>query len=1052
MIDTSRWLRGENRVVFMSPVNPPENSPPSVVENNSEPAAVEKSAEELKQEAINAKKTSLSTKVESAKGVVANLKALYGENEQGVDTNTDNDSGVKKLCDDLSAKLNGMDSAFTTEAEKITSEYETQLDALETKLVTEVLAVKEGGTATEIEAGIKEDVATVAGKDVATVTTDLKAFEAARDADKKAVDDAQAMVTEYEEFITDYIKLNPNKAQAFAELGALIANFKTNPEYAKKGGDIDSAALTKATEALNKAFTEKVQALTAKPYDQLKAETFKISESELQVGRDILTARKDSQASFNGGDRLGAARLNSLAITDAENFKIKSYIEQPAGSPFAVEVMNYEGVSFKQEFTDQAAFARLYPGITLPEKGKTATVTEEKWLSKSMPSPFGGLRRERSLTISVDKTSGKITVDVSNIKFGEPPANSEVRISLRKPIDQVRSVRDVLYPNSDYKPGSGADGAASDSASESGETKEASLAKLREYQKADFSKLDAIKQLTDTLPVYLQERFGACRELHAKIGDFLAGGKSDAELAGFTKEISRYQPLLMTLAKSGPLTEQDLIQIPELREYYDLMNKDKGLNYGEGANERGRYDIGQFKGHFRDAGNLFDNTFLDTVNGGRRVNLVGVHMVFGLEQNSQRYVSGTFTLKVNGYEGEDSITFPFSKVGGGTWEEAVTNAMKDLVKDSTRRRGDTFDAINKQEKGKEHMEWVRRDVDDREKENLADRIRSIERHGTEDYSAFDDPDYKADSKAKIEADIKKDFGNINEYDYKEVKPGKWAAVRLCERGTVPPAADEKFGKAVNNPEDILTAHEKGEVDERELKNLAKRKEGKQKDPNYKPTSDPDYTAANRDDVVSAITADHGNPAEYDIRSVDSGEYVAIRKCQRDTPGGEAQGEFGVAAGLIEYRVSALSESEIDQLREDCHIDVTVVDGKVTKIDTARVYSQTIDGDGFRSVGQAAELPLAGKEIRYVITNPDGVAIFHLIDSNTKKEQIYIFSTEPAMPAGYTASNFEEQGRASEPDALNYNDGDDEIIAEDLGATADTRISAESADKARELGE
>ncbi|MFA6528816.1 MAG: hypothetical protein WCT46_04750, partial [Candidatus Gracilibacteria bacterium] len=1024
LIDTNRWLCGEKRVVFMTP---PEAVPVPVKVETPTPTA-EKTDAQLKQEAIDTKKAALAGKVESAKGVVANLRALYGENEQAVDTDTSKDTEVKTLCDGLSTKLDGMDAAFTAGVTKADFDYKTGLDTLEATLVAEVLAIKPEGAATELEAGIKEDVGTVVGKTVEQVATDLTQLETARDADKKAFEDAKSKISEYEEFIVDYVNLNPDKAQAFAALNPIINALKQNPVYLKNGINIDPVALTEATAALDKAFTEKVQALTGKSYDQLKAETIHVSEAQLKIGRDILGARRETPTSFNGGNIMGTEGLAARGITDAEHFNIKSFVEQPKGEPLAVEVMDYSEVSFRQVFADQAAFARMYKGIDLPEKGQTKTVPEVKWLPTSMPSPFGGLRRERSLTISVDKKSGAITVDVSKIQFGEPPnQSSEVKIPFKKPIDQL-TVRDAICPNNDYKPGSGTDGAAFEAGSESGETAEAYLAKLQQYKEMaspeNLKKLDAFKEVSDKWPVYLQDRLNSCRQLPDRIDDIKDAFKSNQSLPALAKEmeqLSKYDTLLKVLAKPTP-TEDDFSQVPELKEYYDLMDKDKGLNYGEGANARGGYDIGQFESDFDEAGNILNNKFLDNL-GTPHVSLVGVHMVFALGQNSQKSVSGTFTLHVNGYEGEDPITFSFSNVSGGTWEKAVAQAMTNLTED--KKKGGTLDTVEKQEKAKEHMEFVRGKVDEREKENLADRIRSIERHGTEDYNAFDDPDYKGDSRAKVEADIKNDFGNVYEYAYNEVKPGKWAAVRLCERGTTPLAADEKFGNAVNHSEKILVAHEQGEVDERELKNLAKRQEGK-------PESNPDYEGISNEAVVAAITAEHGDPAEYDIRLVDSGGYVAIRKCPRGTPGGEASGKFGEAAGLVrEGNENLLSPELIDQLREDHNIIVTVENSGITKIDTSRVYLQTINGDGFVS-SQVPELLLEGKVLSSVTRNSDGVAIFHLIDSNSGKEEIVIFSTEAQMPTDYSPSNLEEGVTTRSEEADNLGVGDDEIVSTDLG--------------------
>ncbi|EKD63321.1 MAG: hypothetical protein ACD_51C00295G0004, partial [uncultured bacterium] len=457
-IDTSRDFWKERRAVWMSP--PDGAEAPAAPETDVAPVE-----EESKPDLLEAKKTVFAAKVDGAKTMLEDLHKLYGLNEQGVDTNTSNDQAVNQLYDQLKPQLDGLVGRFETESAALTGATEQQLADLDAKLVTEVLDLTAGGNATELQAGIKEDVAGKAGVDTEKVDADLAKLKDAREKDKAAYDSANGKVAEFEKFITDFKEVYPSKNTA--ELTALVDGFKSVGEYAEgAGADVNPEILNTELAALEKSFAEKAATIAGTGYETAKMNVqealSKLDASVPEESRRFaegLLGNKNGPVTLDGGKVLGPEKMTEYGISDASGYQIASRLEQNDASGEAYLVMNYENAVLKQEFTDEAAFKKKYPEIKLPEKGGTSTANEVRFLSPAKPAPFGGVRRQRALEISVAQ-DGKISVKISNIMFGDPP-KSEVHVPLRKHINDVKKVEDILYP-SGYTREEGSNGTESD--------------------------------------------------------------------------------------------------------------------------------------------------------------------------------------------------------------------------------------------------------------------------------------------------------------------------------------------------------------------------------------------------------------------------------------------------------------------------------------------------------------------------------------------------------------------------------------------------------------
>jgi len=463
-------------------------------------------------------------------------------------------------------------------------------------------------------------------------------------------------------------------------------------------------------------------------------------------------------------------------------------------------VMDYTKAQYSQEFADKAAFKKFYGTINeadLPEPSKPAkSLTDVCNLPASKPPPFGGVKRTRELSVSV-AADGKVKVEVKSIKFGEPPTPT-IEIDLGKPIDQIKTVDDVLYP-----PGYGkgkrsgtetgtADGAAV-MAVESAETQEAKWqrykAELTKYEtamnKGDFANSPAFAEL----PVFLRKTLTA-DHINAKIteanGLLTQGNTLDA--AG----ISHLDTVMTFLEKREGLIlrEQNfnLGDLPEFSEWKSI--KEKGLQYGAGGK-----DIVDFQNHFSGAANTLHNHFEKkgaTSNAEAfYVELTGAKLNFHGEQKSKN-ISGVFEIKVKGYEGKP-IPFAFSGINptdGQSWETAVSKAMDLCVQNDKMN-----DLVKDQVRDKEHMERTRRVVAEREArhEEKRDRKAAKAQEKGETFDEFSIPDYEGNSQEDIVEQIGKEYGKAEDYEIKQ-GDGEWVAVRksnLVEK-TVP-ARSEVIG-------------------------------------------------------------------------------------------------------------------------------------------------------------------------------------------------------------------------------------------------------------------
>src|SRR3989339_671996 len=611
-IDTSRDFWKERRAVWMSP--PDGAEAPAAPETDVAPVE-----EESKPDLLEAKKTVFAAKVDGAKTMLEDLHKLYGLNEQGVDTNTSNDQAVNQLYDQLKPQLDGLVGRFETESAALTGATEQQLADLDAKLVTEVLDLTAGGNATELQAGIKEDVAGKAGVDTEKVDADLAKLKDAREKDKAAYDSANGKVAEFEKFITDFKEVYPSKNTA--ELTALVDGFKSVGEYAEgAGADVNPEILNTELAALEKSFAEKAATIAGTGYETAKMNVqealSKLDASVPEESRRFaegLLGNKNGPVTLDGGKVLGPEKMTEYGISDASGYQIASRLEQNDASGEAYLVMNYENAVLKQEFTDEAAFKKKYPEIKLPEKGGTSTANEVRFLSPAKPAPFGGIRRQRELEISVAQ-DGKISVKISNIMFGDPP-KSEVHVPLRKHINDVKKVEDILYP-SGYTREEGSHGTESDGSERGAEAGEElkSLEEyetmVSEYEKAyrEMVKIEPGDPRLNELPKFLRDGFVFMQK--SGIETFIKQAKGNIDdartldatsskyndklllIRDTTDEIAKYKDFM------GDQNHSTLENLPEFKQIRE------GLTYGEDG-----YRPNLFEKHFKDAADVLDTHF-----------------------------------------------------------------------------------------------------------------------------------------------------------------------------------------------------------------------------------------------------------------------------------------------------------------------------------------------------------------------------------------------------------------------------------------------------------
>lgn len=728
--------------------------------------------EESKPDLLEAKKTVFAAKVDGAKTMLEDLHKLYGLNEQGVDTNTSNDQAVNQLYDQLKPQLDGLVGRFETESAALTGATEQQLADLDAKLVTEVLDLTAGGNATELQAGIKEDVAGKAGVDTEKVDADLAKLKDAREKDKAAYDSANGKVAEFEKFITDFKEVYPSKNTA--ELTALVDGFKSVGEYAEgAGADVNPEILNTELAALEKSFAEKAATIAGTGYETAKMNVqealSKLDASVPEESRRFaegLLGNKNGPVTLDGGKVLGPEKMTEYGISDASGYQIASRLEQNDASGEAYLVMNYENAVLKQEFTDEAAFKKKYPEIKLPEKGGTSTANEVRFLSPAKPAPFGGVRRQRALEISVAQ-DGKISVKISNIMFGDPP-KSEVHVPLRKHINDVKKVEDILYP-SGYTREEGSNGTESDGSERGAEAGE-ELKSLEEYERTLQDLAVGVAKLPEINPN--DPRFANVPKflIHVATVSRETVNGSLAAVANMLKQAESSPEdteKLQDVARQVNVIERQFSQASAdwaIREF-EKMQRD-GLKYGP---PNGR-EASMFSQHFSDANSTLTDRFDDAQVSGAKIDFKG--------SGNSKYISGHFKLEVKGFDAAEPVKFSFRDIGPmDNWEELVNIAMQKLTDNKDVRKG-----LKEQRREKNDIVSRISFINDKEAGELGKRQKAMDKKG-KDYDPLRYPDYEGKNAEEVAAKIKADFGNPAEYLLQLDHDGdEVVAVRQAPRG------------------------------------------------------------------------------------------------------------------------------------------------------------------------------------------------------------------------------------------------------------------------------
>lgn len=228
----------ENRLVFMT-VDAADEGPAGV---EAEPGGDEELSPEEK---IDKRKGEIRDTVEGSTTILENLKDIYIDAEQDIDTDTSNDAAFQAFYEPLSQKLDGLVAEFDTRLDKEAADLEMAMRKLDHQLFNEVLDIAGLSSHPTESHAVIEGAAQALGTDTDTVEGDLRQLSDKRAEDIDALDYAEDSVdgarTSLRGFKILYPDINPTRLETiidqFTSLDEYNAEDVKDPEGLKTSTD-----------------------------------------------------------------------------------------------------------------------------------------------------------------------------------------------------------------------------------------------------------------------------------------------------------------------------------------------------------------------------------------------------------------------------------------------------------------------------------------------------------------------------------------------------------------------------------------------------------------------------------------------------------------------------------------------------------------------------------------------------------------------------------------------------------------------------------------------
>ncbi len=513
-----------------------------------------------------------------------------------------------------------------------------------------------------------EELDTALSEILGRLDQEIEDTDEARDAELKALDQA----------ILDQIKELTGETEATENLEQEVKE-----EMAEAAG----VTVEEADEALAE-LTKDPEDDTEEPDAEPESkEEYPIPEYQGEIAQRAL-AQPGTSIPFKGEKVLPQDRLDGYGITQTEGFEIGMKIVDQGGE--AYQVQDFSKTTFSHKFPGEAEFKKQFPSAKLPDGDGSVTVTEDLYLSDSRPRPFKGLHRRRDLIISVERDGDNnitnIFVEVTNIRFGDPPSH-EVYIPLGKPMSEVKTAQDILYPPGfepqegvEYSDAQGEGVEGSVSAPESFGSMQEEL-DWYTRQVIEMKDVDPNNPTLAEMPDFLKKKItvAGSQRRFARLAKAARTETDPAKQEELLNQLREHKDLILASVNNVNIENR-----PEYQTYQSFFNPEQGLVYGADG-----YDETLFDDQFVAAGTILNNHFFDdAIDGeGNYVQLEGAKIVFNKNKNGKPAISGNFEVKVKGYPNEDTVKFDFADINGSNWEDAMAKAMTALTEDKAVKKG-----------------------------------------------------------------------------------------------------------------------------------------------------------------------------------------------------------------------------------------------------------------------------------------------------------------------------------------------------------------------------
>ncbi len=522
--------------------------------------------------------------------------------------------------------------------------------------------------------------------------------------------------------------------------------------------------------------------------EQKAAESQQIPPYQRRIAKNVLANIGTEQRTVFNAGRVMGEKAAQYAMSESSKYNIATHVVEEPRTGEGILVLDYTGAEFNQSFNSPDAFIKYYPTLHLPaDDGSNGPfpLTEDVYLSKRRPKPFGGIRRLRDLSVTYERDDQdriiKVNVTVSNIQFQSSGGEltSVVRVRLGKPVSGLQDPRDILYPPGYGGSKFGSPGEGMGIGAEGSETPEEKFDRLSQELTAYEELAEGLEKIgidgsqLEQLPKFLQDRINYVDKdwvnLITVAQKAVEQGNLEVLEATMDKLLSKKELVECSRRIADGEDPETVIQdLPEFKEFATYQEDGTGLRYG-GDSE---YEASDFGRHFHDAAALADARFSKGDETGY-VSFTEATFHFGPDHS----IKGELVLKVDGYEGDELIRVKFHNYGAHTWEEGMVNGFDTMINSKAVNK-----AVEKQRRQRERMKRIRANVDEREQRSLKRRTRKAERARKkgEAFDPFSVPDYTASSRNNVQEKILKDHGDLADYRVKEVG-GRWVAVRSSAR-------------------------------------------------------------------------------------------------------------------------------------------------------------------------------------------------------------------------------------------------------------------------------